>query len=355
MNQLRRVINDLIHVHGHPEQIVVEVARDLNLNETQKAKINKEIRNNTKAAEARSEKLRELNQPDTGANRALLKLWEELNQDNPLDRQCIYSGERVSPSMLFNGQTDVDHILPRSRTLDDSNANKIICLKESNRQKRNKSPYEAFGSDDTLWSGITDRAARLPKNKRWRFQPDAMERFENDEQDFLDRQLVDTQYLSRIAKTYLEAVCPSIKGTPKGVYVIPGRMTQMLRGKWGLNGLLSDHNLPTNTNKKKNRLDHRHHAIDAAVIGVTDRGLMQHIAKSAGRMEEQFLDRGLGDIAPPWPSFRDDLGIAVNKIITSHRPDHGKISSSARQNGADSTAGQLHNDTAYGLPKDENP
>ncbi len=343
LNQLRRVINQLISIYGHPEQIVVELARDLNLSDAQKKKINKEIRDNTKAAEARSRKLLDLGQPDTGANRALLKLWEELNPDNPLDRQCIYSGEQISPSMLFNGQTDTDHILPRSRTLDDSNGNKILCIKESNRQKRNKSPYEAFGRNNDLWSEITERSKRLPKNKRWRFQPDAMDRYDNDERDFLDRQLVDTQYLSRIAKIYLEAVCPL------GVYVIPGRMTQMLRGKWGLNALLPDHNLPVNTNKKKNRLDHRHHAIDAAVVGVTDRSLMQRISTAAGRAEDQLLDHDLGDIDPPWPGFRDDLGASVRGIVTSHRPDHGQISLTARKKGTDSTAGQLHNDTAYGL------
>ena len=350
LNQLRRVINDIIAVHGHPAQIVVELARALKLNEDQKKRVNADIRRNTLAAEKRSLKLVELKQPDTGANRALLKLWEELNPDDPLGRRCVYTDKEISPSMLFNGETDVDHILPRSRTLDDSNANKIVCIKESNRKKRNMSPYEAFGHNDVLWAEITDRAARLPKNKRWRFQPDAMKRFEEEERGFLDRQLVDTQYLSRISKQYLEAVCPTIKGTGKGVYVIPGKMTQMLRGKWGLNSLLPDHNLPINTNKKKNRLDHRHHAIDAAVIGVTDRSLLNRIAKQAARAEhEAFLDHDLGDIDPPWETFRDDLQEAVERIVVSHRPDHGRVSPELRRRGNDKTAGRLHNETAYGL------
>ena len=350
LNQLRRVINEVIKVYGHPKQIVVELARDLKLNDEQKQVHNREIGANTRAAEKRSQKLIELRQPDTGANRALLKLWEELNPDNPLDRRCIYTGKEISPTMLFNGQVDIDHILPRSRTLDDSNANKILCIKESNRQKRNKSPYEAYGHNAALWAKITDRAARLPKNKRWRFQPDAMERFENDERDFLDRQLVDTQYLSRIARQYLESICPIVKGTGGGVYVIPGKMTQMLRGKWGVNSLLPDHNLPINTNKKKNRLDHRHHAIDAAVIGVTDRRLLNRIAKEAARAEhEAFLDHDLGDIDPPWPTFRNELHMAVERIVVSHRPDHGRISLTDRRRGKDKTAGRLHNDTAYGL------
>ncbi len=350
LNQLRRVINELIDNYGHPHQIVVELARDLKLNEEQKRRINREIAENTKAAEKRTEKLAELGQFESGANRAMLKLWEELNPDNPLDRRCVYSGKVISPTMLFNGETDIDHILPRSRTLDDSNANKIVCIKESNRAKRNKSPYEAFGSIEAQWALIMDRAARLPKNKRWRFQPDAMERFENEERSFLDRQLVETQYLSRISRQYLEAICPMIAGTGGGVYVIPGKMTQMLRGKWNLNSLLPDHNLPTGAGKKKNRLDHRHHAIDAAVIGVTDRGLLQRIAHEAARAEDEgLLNHHLGDIEPPWPGFREDLGAAIDRIIVSHRPDHGRPSFAGRKLGRDRTAARLHNDTAYGL------
>lgn len=350
LNQLRRVINALIDKYGHPHQIVVELARDLKLNEEQKKQVNREIAANTRAAERRSEKLRELRQVDSGANRAMLKLWEELNPENPLDRRCVYTGKAISPTMLFNGEVDVDHILPQSRTLDDSGANKILCLKESNRAKRNKSPYEAFGHDAERWSAIVDRAARLPKNKRWRFQPDATERFENEERTFLDRHLVETQYLSTMARQYLESICPTAKGTGMGVYVIPGKMTQMLRGKWNLNSLLPDHNLPSGANKKKNRLDHRHHAIDAAVIGVTDRGLLQRIAREAGRAEEQgLLDHHLGDIDPPWPEFREDLGVALERAIISHRPDHGRPSITHRKRGRDQTAGRLHNDTAYGL------
>jgi CRISPR-associated endonuclease Csn1 len=350
LNQLRRVVNAIIGIYGSPAQIVVELARELKLNEEQKRTLNRELGANTREAERRSKALEELGYPASPANRAFLKLWEELNPDNPLDRRCVYTGRQISLSMLFNGEADVDHILPRSRTLDDSNANKIICIRESNREKRNRSPYEAFGHDEARWAEIADRAARLPKNKRWRFQPDAMERFENEERDFLDRQLVDTQYLSRISRQYLEAVCPTVKGSAGGVWVIPGRMTQMLRGKWGLNSLLPDHNLPLNTNKRKNRLDHRHHAIDAAVIGVTDRKLLNRIQKEAGRAEADGLrEHNLGDIEPPWPGFREDIGAKLDSLAVSHRPDHGKITPLAGRAGKDQTAGKLHNDTAYGL------
>jgi CRISPR-associated endonuclease Csn1 len=46
---------------------------------------------------------------------------------------------------------------------------------------------------------------------------------------------------------------------PDQVYVTPGTLTGLLRGKWGLNSLLADDN-------RKDRTDNRHHAIDAIVI-----------------------------------------------------------------------------------------
>jgi CRISPR-associated endonuclease Csn1 len=348
LNQLRRIINQIIRVHGKPAEIVVELARDLKLNEKQKKEVNKTQKENTDAARKRSDKLtNELNQPDTGANRALLRIWEELNLYNPLDRRCPYCGEQISARQVFTDVTDVDHILPYSKTLDDSPANKIIAHAHCNREKRNRSPYDAFGQT-AKWPKISELADRLPKNKRWRFAPDAMVKF-NDENQFLARHLKDTQYLSKLARAYLSALYPDKGEDSSKVWVIPGQMTELLRRHWGLNSLLPDHNFVENTNQEKNRLDHRHHAIDAAVIAVTDRWLLQYIAREAGRREEQMLSSIVEDIAPPWKSFRDDLKKVINTIVVSHKPDHGTISPELRKLGKDKTVGRLHNDTAYGL------
>ncbi|HET8535237.1 MAG TPA: HNH endonuclease domain-containing protein, partial [Sphingomicrobium sp.] len=133
LNQLRRVVNRLIRAYGPPKEIALELARELKLSDDEKKRRNQENNKNRLAAEGRSAKLLELGQHDGGANRALLKLWEELNPGNVLDRRCIYTGEQISIDMLFNGSVEVDHILPFDATLDDSNANKIVCLQRANR------------------------------------------------------------------------------------------------------------------------------------------------------------------------------------------------------------------------------
>jgi len=342
LNQLRRLVNRVITVYGKPDEIVVELARDLKLSEDQKLDVQRDIKKNTEAAIRRGKKLKELGVPNTGANRMVLRLWEDLGED-VMTRNCPYSGQRISAAMLFDGSCDVDHILPYSRTLDDGFANRTLCLKELNRQKTNKTPWEAWGETDQ-WEAIATNLKHLPKNKAWRFAPDAMERFEG-ENDFSARALKDTQYLSRIAQAYLNALYDGGDGKSH-VWTVPGRLTEMLRRHWGLNSLLPD---KEGAAKAKNRSDHRHHAIDAAVVGATDRKLIKRISEMAKRDEIAGAEEVARSVAPPWEEFRTDIAEQVQRIIVSHRADHGRIDSATRKSGRDSTTGQLHNDTAYGL------
>ncbi len=342
LNQLRRTVNKLIARYGPPKEIAVELARELKLTEDEKKKRNRENNENRLAAAKRSAKLIELGQDDTGANRALLKLWEELD-GNAVGRQCVYSGRIISPSMLFSSAVEVDHILPFRDTLDDSNANKIVCVQEANRAKRKQSPFGAWGQTER-WEEIAERVSRLPRNKRWRFEPDAMDRYKEQE-GFLPRQLVDTQYLARLAREYLASLYPEQGGGSSNVWVSPGKLTEMVRRKLGLNDLLPDHNFAGGAGQPKNRLDHRHHAIDAIVIGIVDRGMLNAIARVSGLEGEEGRERI--KIPPPWDGFRDDVAETVRAITVSHRADHGTAG-----HGRGSTAGRLHNDTAYGLTGD---
>ena len=333
LNQLRKVINAIIAKYGRPDEIVVELARDLKLGKKQKDELSKQQTKNEKANEVRAVKMAEVGIADpAGLDFLKMRLWEELDPEDATSRCCPYTGEQISLQKLFSPAVEVEHILPFRRTLDNSPANKTVSIRAANREKGNHSSFEAFGNSPTGydWEDISNRAGRLPPNKRWRFQPDAMERFENEEKDFLDRQLVDTQYLARISKTYLGLVCPANK-----IWVIPGRLTAMLRGKWGLNSLLPGHNIAGGT-QSKNRTDHCHHAIDAFVVACTRRGLLQRVASASDQHRERLIDKMPG----PFPKYdRDELQRVINGIVVSHRPDHG-------------TAGKLHEETAYGQVRD---
>ena len=346
LRQLQKLVNAVIARYGKPDRIVIELARELKLNEKEKEREKRRIRDDTASAERRSAALIEAGRPDTGANRAMLKQWEELNPANLIDRRCPYCGQPIGMAQVFNGDTDIDHIIPYSRSLDDGPANKVLAHRNCNRQKGNLTPHEKWGHDPDRWAIISAQVARMHRSKQWRFGPDAAGRIARDG-GFAARQLTDTQYLARISGKYLRSLYPTAEHGR--VDVIPGRMTAMLRRVWGLNSLRPDHEFVENehSNAPKNRLDHRHHAIDATIAAVTSLALMQRISRAAGSAEEMELDRIFEKLDPPWRGFGDELGTRLFRTVVAHKPDHGRTGKPSPQR--DVTSGRLHNDTAYGL------
>ena len=343
LNQIRVVVNDLIKRFGAPEQIVLELARELPLSAKGKSELESEQRKNRDANERRAKELEEIygGQPNTYENRMRLRLYEELEA---LGKRCVFTGEQIGAHNLFSSDVEIEHILPFSRTFDDSFSNKTLSTRQANRDKGNRTPYEAFGHspDGYDWEEISKRAAELSNSKKWRFNPNAMERYEKFEGGFLARQLTDTQYISSLAKTYLESIYggQGHEGGRNKVWVINGRLTADLRHYWGLNSVLLGDNLPESEAHKKNRNDHRHHAVDAIVIASTDRSMLQQAAREAQENERELSGRLLAGTPSPWENFRTDVENVARNIIVSHKPDHGFQDA-------------MHNDTAYGIPKGE--
>lgn len=332
LNQLRRVYNDIVRIYGKPAEISLEVARDLPLGVEGKRDLNDRHKQNQKRNDHAREILRKHGQIDNRANRQRVLLWEELNQD-PTQRCCPFSGAMIPISDLFSDAVEIEHLLPFSRTLDDSLSNKTLCTRQANRDKGNRTPHEAFGNspDGYPWDDIVARAGDLRYRKRWRFWPDAMQRFEG-ENDFLARQLNDTRYIARIAREYLECVAEKNR-----IWVVTGHLTALLRGFWGLNGILRGHNLEeAERPARKLRDDHRHHAIDAIVIAMTNRSMLQKVSREARRAEDMDLARLFPEGIDPWDGFRDAVKDSIAEIVVSHR---------RRQK----DQGQLHNETAYGV------
>ena len=202
LNQLRRVVNRLTEAYGKPEDIVVELARDLKMNKEQKSNYEQRQREGGERNERLRADLEAADVPVTPEVLRKLRLWEE--QGPPQARVCPYTGKQLSFDMVVSAATEVDHILPFSKTLDDSMANKVVCVAAANRDKGDRSPHKAFGRNPPGYDyeEIRARAAKLQDNKRWRFDPDALKRFE-DADEFLDGQLNETRYLSRTSRTYL--------------------------------------------------------------------------------------------------------------------------------------------------------
>lgn len=333
LNQVRLVVNALIHRYGHPSEVIVEVARDLKQSQDQRKEENErqaknQVRNERLRAQA-AHVLQTSPERVRAADIQKMILWEELSFD-PADRRCPYSGVQIGVAMLLSDEVEVEHILPFSETLDDSLNNKTVALRSANRVKGNRTPWQAFGIqsiDGFDYAAILKRAEQMPKGKRYRFAEDGYQRWLKDDAGFLPRALNDTRYMSKVAREYVSLICP------QNTRVIPGRMTAMLRAKFGLNDILG-------LTGEKNRNDHRHHAVDACVIAVTDQGLLQRFASASASARERQLNRLVDEMPAPWgdnlESYRQHVSRAVNNIWVSHKPDHGH-------------EGAMHNDTAYGL------
>ncbi len=329
LNQVRVVVNALIKRYGHPSEVIVEVARDLKQSQEQRKEDNERQAKNQK----RNERLRAdaagvlQCAPERVRHADIQKmiLWEELSFD-PAYRRCPYSGVQISAAMLLSDQVEIEHILPFSETLDDSLNNKTVATRQANRVKGNQTPWQArndFAAQGWAYADMLNRAELMPRNKRYRFAEDGYEQWLRDDKGFLARALNDTRHLSRVAREYLSLICP------QATRVIPGQMTAMLRGKFGLNDILG-------LDGEKNRNDHRHHAVDACVIAVTDQGLLQRFAHASADARQQQLNRLVENMPLPWESYREHVKLAVSRIWVSHKPDH-------------SHEGAMHNDTAYAL------
>jgi len=328
LNQLRKLVNRLIdRMGGNPAEIHVELSRDLKLSNKKRNEVNSEIAKNTRNNERLRERWREISGGREANARDLkkLKLWDELGKDE-LARRCVFTGKTIAGHHLVNGEVDIEHLLPFSRTLDDTNANLTLSFKWANRLKGNLSPHEAFGAnqhagDGVVWAELLDRASRMPKSKRWRFSEDAMEKWEADS-SFIARQLTDNAYISRLARRYLGGICDRVMPAP-------GKLTALVRGKWHLNSLLADDN-------RKNREDHRHHMIDAFTVALTDYGLLQRVSALSKRGADDRLHIAVPDLPE---KLRRDFSARLEEVIVSYKPDHGH-------------QGRMFNDTAYGIVSD---
>ncbi|MCF7802074.1 MAG: type II CRISPR RNA-guided endonuclease Cas9 [Candidatus Marinimicrobia bacterium] len=328
LHEVRKVVNAIIQTYGKPETVRVELARESRWPKWKRMGVEKLNRKREKESGEIKKRLIDENITRNPSRDDVIKykLWEECN------KECPYTGKKISLSSLYNGEFEIEHIIPYSRSLDDSIANKTLCYRAENQKKHNKTPFEAYGHDDIRYTQILERVKRFkpvdsvvqvnheismiksrPNTKIKKFMQEELD------DDFIARQLVDTAYISRKVKEYMSYVC-------KDVQVLPGRLTSTLRHLWGLDRILNP------DGNQKVRDDHRHHAVDALVIANTKHGFVQALSRfdSTGRGAHRL------QFPQPWKHFFEDCQSAIQEILVSHRVNNRP-------------RGQLHEDTFYGL------
>ena len=346
--ELRKVVNALIERYGKPDQIKIELARDLKVSKEKRKEVRFEQKRLEKVNQHVVDELNHFGIRSTHDSILKYKLWIEC------EKTCPYSGKPISFEQLFggSGEIQIEHIMPWSRSLDDSFMNKTLCYADVNRKKGDRTPYEYFMQDygDEKWEEVKNRASsifydvrQLPEkyfpNRYRKYKRFVAKKFDD---DFISRQLNDTRYISKEASNYLKKVCTNIM-------VAPGLSTATLRHHWGLNSILSG-------SDNKTREDHRHHAIDALTMCCTERSHLQQLS----RINKYSSLKEITSVEEPWEGFRSDAEEMANTILVSHKRNNKVITVRnvyTKKNGKTytnlgvSVRGQLHKETVFGKPK----
>ncbi len=331
MTELRKLVNTIIRNHGKPEIIRVELAREIKQPEKLRQQITRKMRQNEALNETAKERIRVKVPVQSPSRDDILKvrLADECNWQCPYTQKPIQMADLVGESPKF----DIEHIIPFSRCLDDSFANKTLCYHEENRRvKCNKTPYEAYCGHDEKWDAIIGSVMRFngsyrdSKLRKFQTTPQQLQ----DIQEFVSNQLNDTRYASKVAMQYLSTLYGGLWDNQgkRRVFAVNGQVTAIIRNMWDMNSILND-------GGRKERNDHRHHAVDAIAVALTTSGLIHQLTKqSLPHWKRSGYKARFRQLPLPWKTFHQDIQKAIDSIIVSHRVDH-KVN------------GPLHEETNY--------
>ena len=357
LNQMINVVNEIISKYGKPDEIRIELARELKQsrderNETESF-INKRNRENERIAKS----LEEYGLRATRNNIIKWRLYEEMdNEEKKLNATCVYCGKNISLTEAIRGNdVDIEHIIPKSKLFDDSQSNKTLAHRRCNSTKGNLTAFDFMKTQksDHEFHAYIERVNTLFKNHVIsKTKRDKLLMSEKDIPDnFIDRQLRESQYISRKAREILNTVCHR-------VWCTSGTVTAELRHLWGWDDVTMNLQFPKyksvgqteiinwesnhgkNTHEKEvikgwsKRDDHRHHAVDALTIACTKQGFIQRFntlnsQKTRALMEEQVAKNRIEHkeklsilekyIISMQPISVHEVQKAVSKILVSYK------------------------------------
>ncbi len=370
LNTLRTLVNEFIKRHCRPEWVNLELARDLHKSAEASEEIERQSASKRKKNDSYAVKIR--GQGARVGKRNLRKMqlheWQE--------QRCLYTGQTIPLSVLFTEAVEIDHILPRKETMDDGAGNLGLVYAQANQFKAKRAPYQAFsqGYAGRSYSEILKDVEANRPGSHWRFEPDALDRFKG-RNGMQARFLGDTRYIAKVASAYLAYLLKD----KSAITTINGPMTALMRHLWGLDDVITDMmvddgvldpsylaatKLDTDKERqervekrRKLRYDHRHHILDALIVGCCTRSDIQRIQTLAARVDgygdlldhlKDAKDRGdriFRETGMPWQEdfrsvVKNFLAVSQNdpalgkRVRVTHKPDHNPM-------------GELHGGTNY--------
>lgn len=349
LNQLINVVNAIIDEkqgwltkserENNQFEIRIELARELKQSKDERnetfSNLSKRERENTAIRKRIEGEYKQYGIRATRVNVIKWRLFHEINNDeSKLNAICIYCGQAFGIVDALKGDSiDVEHVIPKSLLFDDSQSNKTLCHRKCNEDKRNLTAFDFMQTKgEQQLSEYIERVDSLYKNgiigkgKRNKLLMTASKI----PQDFIDRQLQETRYITKKSKEILEQVC-------RNVWSTSGSVTAFLREKWGWDDVTMNLQLPkyrelsltewkeweTNDGQKhkkeviKNwtkRDDHRHHSIDALAIACTQQGFIQRMNTLSAQKTRDEMSAEIGK------QIRSQKLSLLEQYIVSKRP-----------------------------------
>ena len=373
--EIRRVVNSIIRCYGKPAIIRMEMAREMKSSKKHRTEIARQQNENRKRnEEAETELLQHVKSGNPNvdlqivgaglrsvklADRAKYKMWKyEQNE------QCPYCQQPIGINQLFSGDAEIEHILPYTG-FRQNYMNTLVSCTSCNQSKGQRTPFDAWGADPSRWERIEKFAQEKYNNKQlYPKRRNILKKNHRPEdvEDFVQRQLNDTRYIATAAKAMLKQYSVPVD-------VNNGAATNELRWRLGLSGILPrdpDSGAYTETGEKidtatgeiikydaakaaKSREDHRHHAIDAFVVAMTDRAMLKAMIdvhkneqdnrhRPSQKNKEDWIREKRLVLPKTWKdndALRSMLSRKLNAAVVSHMANR-KI------------WGALHEETRYG-------
>lgn len=365
LQQLVNIVNALLEKEGPIDEIRVELARELKQSKDERNETFKRNSQNERLNKEYAERIKEYGLTATRNRIMKMKMWEES------EYACMYCGQPVNVKEFLQGaDVEREHIIPKGLLFDNSFTNQVCSCRRCNSQKGMRTAYDFIKDDkgevalETYIGRINGLFNRkkisrsklnrlLVSYKAYLDRKAHGKETEDDKllwENFIDRQLRQSQYIARKSVEMLQQVC-------KNVYTTSGSVTDFVRHQWGYDELLHDLNferfkkagftaMVTQLHSGKEfeverikdwtkRLDNRHHAVDALAIACTTQGMIQRLnTLNASRddIHEELNSKDLRlidserSMLEKWIYTQPHIAYAqakeeVEKIMISQRPN----------------------------------
>ena len=365
LNQLVNIVNALLEKEGTIDEIRVELARELKQSKDERNEAFRRNNQNERLNKELAEHIKKYGLTPTRNRIMKLKMWEES------EHSCMYCEHPVDPVEFLKGaDVEREHIIPRGLLFDNSFTNQVCSCRRCNSKKGMRTAYD-FIADDKGQEGLEvyiDRIndlfnkkkisrsklnrllvsykAYISRKAKGKETEEDKELWEN----FIDRQLRQSQYIAKKSVEMLQQVC-------KNVYTTSGSVTDFVRHQWGYDEILHDLNFERfkkagltamvkqlHSGKEveverimdwTKRLDNRHHAVDALTIACTTQGMIQRLNTlnaSRDEMLEELNSKDQRVVDPErsmlekWIFVQPHISYVeakneIDKIVISQRPN----------------------------------